>query len=135
MKERILIVVLFLFSLFFIGNGITGFATLRPDFKFLCSQDNPCEHPEVCCLFFGESSGVCDTGDKCEEIYSFTEQERLRREEAISLLSYKESRETFGNSYTSQLVLGLFIFFLALIFFTHHSRNSPHAVKKESKKA
>jgi hypothetical protein len=120
MRERIILGILFLFSLFLIGNSITGYVVSEPGLRTLCSDASDCGESEVCCFFYGEDSGVCNSGDMCQTVLEVTQTEKDTKSALIEIQQYKE----FDDNFTAQLVAGLVIFFVVLLVLAHYSRSS-----------
>jgi len=66
MYQKTLSIFLVLVAFFFLGSGITGFATM--DSANRCYADNDCVY-SVCCSLYGEDYGVCGQSNECEAVY------------------------------------------------------------------
>jgi hypothetical protein len=137
MKKRILITLLLLMcflSLFMISDGITGYVTSDPGKSQLCSDEYPCEAPEICCLFYGEASGVCNTEDMCSEILEITKTGIESKEEMYARL-YPEEEQVSTATYMIQFILGGFILVMLIFTIVMLSKPSAEVKKKVSKKS
>jgi hypothetical protein len=66
MMQKVVTLIIALGALFFIGSGITGFATL--DQGGMCKEDIDCEFSK-CCPVFQQDYGMCAAESQCDEIY------------------------------------------------------------------
>ena len=113
----ILLIFLFLISLLFIGYGVTGFYLLDWQQSY-CSQDKDCNPDLVCCKFYEEDSGVCDSKGNCKAIYDLTKEEKQQR--TATALVTREIDKEFPLRYWSYeniafLVLGVIILISAFL--------------------
>ena len=103
---------------------MTGRVVFDETVKELCSTDNECEAPEVCCLFHEEDSGVCHTSDMCSMITQITQNE----EKGITQIYRAGKYEDF---FSFQIFAGMLM--LALVFFAiYQYLNSSKMPKKKS---
>jgi len=72
--KKWIVLLLFLLGAFFLGRGITGLYLM--DFEQQpCVKDFDCNTIEVCCKFYHEDYGVCDSKENCAAIESVTREE------------------------------------------------------------
>jgi|GEM_PF-2890446 len=90
MKRIILFstVVASLLLILFIGNSMTGLVVFDDNTKELCETNNDCAKPnEVCCLFDGETAGVCSAESRCPAISGITKSKELNLERPARIYS------------------------------------------------
>ena len=59
-------------GLFFSKGDLTGNVVFDEGVKPICSMQDDCKTGTTCCLFYGETSGVCGTQSKCSEVLDVT---------------------------------------------------------------
>ena len=125
--ERLVIVLLIIIGLIgisILGSGITGMVTFDETVKKLCSSSEECDENEVCCLFYGEDSGVCQKEELCTSIREITRNEKKEKEEFLLLFS--KGREKQKNIYSNEILFGsliiIFVFF-SIYFYALHSKS------------
>lgn len=116
--------VLFVAGLFLFGEGITGLYVMEFQ-QDPCGDDFKCSEGKLCCLFYNENYGVCDTEDKCDDISRVTFDARrkvssydvMSRDEKYKLFNtmsvHVESPKTASNTYA--LLAGIILVLIAFI--------------------
>lgn len=135
------VVVAFL-SLLLVSTGITGFMTLEQGKGTLCSSDEPCKSPEVCCNFYEESdSGVCSLPENCDSIYNLTMAQKIEADEfraSFNNENYLNKNESEASelkgSYLIQIILGSLITALVIIQLLFHFKLHNHETNYKKKK-
>ncbi|MBU4501163.1 MAG: hypothetical protein KKA79_01110 [Nanoarchaeota archaeon] len=81
-----------------IGRGMTGMYLI--DFSNdYCDSNDDCLTDQVCCNFYGEDSGVCDTESNCQAITQITKEEKERISTDVQLQEmYKLTEEEKLNA-------------------------------------
>jgi hypothetical protein len=133
------LVIAAILGLAFLGQGITGFASVTSEevcyfiedcsppetcCKPICSSDDECDSPEVCCLFYEEEKGACHTSDMCPYITLVTQEEKMKGE----ILEPNES--SFKSIYYLDMLMGIIILVFSIYYYkAHHheiSRKKVH---------
>jgi hypothetical protein len=122
MFQKTLTLILALGSLFFIGYGITGFATMGS--HSLCIEDLDCQY-SVCCPVHDSEYGVCAQKADCSGLYFEYEDGNVK--EAAPSVS-----ETAERSYIA-VVLGVIILMILAIV-GYFEWKSEKSLKKRVKK-
>lgn len=121
--NRWLLLILVVFGVFFIGQGITGFYLL--DFEQTsCVTDDDCG-PKVCCMFFEEDYGVCDFEEKCTAIERVTMEEKqkiseldmdeINIENTEARLTQAANLETPKKTDSQSIIIGVVLLLFSLI--------------------
>ena len=138
----IALMALLFFSSWLIGSGITGLYFIDWEQNY-CSTNADCFVGEVCCKFYNNQGGVCDTEDRCPAIYRLTmetgSQTSVQEAPQVIVSNLEQPRSIAIN--TGFIILGLILIILVLVAFTHiHPKNRKKLVKvisirkKKSKK-
>lgn len=126
-----LMIVVALFGLFLVKDGITGMAVSESTTRAICEFDSDCERNEVCCLFYNESAGVCHNEKACPAITELTKKES-EGETAVVSLSDAETR--IKRDYTFQIIAGLiFAAAAGMLFYVHAKGLKEGKGRKERK--
>ncbi|MFH1638020.1 MAG: hypothetical protein ABIB71_06350 [Candidatus Woesearchaeota archaeon] len=140
-KERrilVLIALIGLLGIALLGKGITGMIALDPDdptLKELCSLDNDCKSPDVCCLFYKQDTGICHSSGMCSAILALTENEVGNRVGALVPVMEDDKKEgnllalAFGGLIV--ILTGL----LAYYYISHHQVALHHVYRRKVHKA
>jgi len=135
----ILLGAMILLSALLIGNGITGFVVMDPGIKEVCSAENPCQEPKVCCSFYEDSKGVCATPDTCDDITEITKSQTLSNNELQNILNKRSSTESpidkeekLEGSYTTQIMFGALLLIIAILNVLLYVENRQESKKKSS---
>ena len=136
MDDRNLIVVLIFLTLItialIIGVDITGNAV---SYSYeSCNIDSDCRMPEVCCLFYGKSEGVCDLINFCPSIEEMTRENELNEGILLTQAPKKDARYYVQNSLISLLFI-LLVLLIALIIVARKRRKKlVSKISKSTKK-
>ena len=96
-----------------IGIGITGKVTMNEYlYGKLCLNDKDCGSSEVCCRFYQENSGVCDSITMCEKINELTMEEKTSIDKWNAIKNENPSQKIYKN----ELIVGIIIIFVVFIF-------------------
>lgn len=136
MNRNFIVIGLLIFGLIgilFIGSGITGKVVNDSYYFKLCSNNNECSSNETCCLFYQQTSGVCNPQGNCEKITEITKNDASKMENWKKM--YYENAQQNTN-YTSLIVTGVLIILIVLvgIFFAYKSEKKTKAKRKSKKK-
>jgi hypothetical protein len=116
----IVLSILGVFALILIGAGITGKLIYdNNSIKDICSSDNECRSGEVCCLFYGENSGVCHEKNMCERILEITKEEKISSETMKRLVIERPNNQINSN----MMMIGAFILLVIIISFFFLTRS------------
>lgn len=130
--QIIVVGVLVIFSIFFLREGITGMVMF--DWKTPCNTNNDCEN-QVCCKFYQEDNGVCDSEDSCDFIYGVTKKEKeimkLQEPELESpgFIPYEDTEKNRVLSYVA-ILIGLSLIIIVVRYFL----KTQHTNKGKKKK-
>ncbi|MDD4878529.1 MAG: hypothetical protein PHO02_05840 [Candidatus Nanoarchaeia archaeon] len=133
--------ILFVAGLFLFGEGITGLYIMEFQ-QEPCGKEFDCGDGKVCCNFYNEEFGVCDTEDKCDDISRVTFDARrkvssydtMSRDEKYTLFStmsvHVEAPKTASNTYS--LIAGIILVLVAFIGIFIGKVRDIHAGKSHS---
>jgi len=121
MFQKTLTLILALASLFFIGYGVTGFATISEN--ALCQDDLDCQY-SVCCPIHESEYGVCAQQADCSRLYFDYKESGLQAAPDVS--------DTAERSYIA-VVLGVVILMILAIV-GYFEWKHEKALKKSKKK-
>ena len=144
MDKRALFIfsVVFIAGMFLFGEGITGLYVMEFQ-QEPCGKDLDCmESGQVCCNFYNENFGVCDTEDKCDDISRVTFDAR-RKVSTYDLMSKDEKYKLFNTmsvhveapkkaSNLYSLIAGMILVLIALIGIFIGKVRDIHAGKSHS---
>ena len=131
-------------SVFLIGSSITGLVVMDDTVKSVCSSDSACVSPEVCCLFYGQESGVCHSEDMCGTIMEITKVQEEKKIELQNILGEKYNvvnvvaDDSLEYDYNQSFMYGsmiLLLTFLVLILYIRHHHLTEHKKRKKASKA
>lgn len=144
MEKRFVLAVcslLFFMGVLFITQSITGFYSWDR-YNDFCTVDSGCSSNDVCCLFFEEDYGVCDSADVCSSVLKATKEEKsqfsfmqppspsIEQEKLFGAVRAHVEKPKSPFAFESVLV-GLILIFCAVAVYFLSSRDSG---KKRSKK-
>lgn len=114
----ILLIVAGLTGIYFLGSGITGMVISDQTTKPICTTDNDCSAPDVCCLFYQESSGVCHEKEMCQSITEITMNEK---EQNLQIFGNNIQRaERIKTGYLTEIIASIIIVLLVCFSLYHH---------------
>jgi len=110
-----------------IGVGINGMLTFDETVKPLCTTNVDCVSPEVCCYFYQQEAGVCNSNDLCARILEITRDEKINRQLIPILMSPRNE----GIIHNAEIFIGAVIFFAsAVTIYLFATPDRIKAVKK-----
>lgn len=111
-------------GLLLIGDGMTGRAISDPYVKELCQADADCKYPEYCCHFKDQTSGVCNSQERCAEISTLSN----RNLEVQTIQKNKEVQNFYnGEAYLGALILLLTIGYFYVYVKAHMIKPKAHS--------
>lgn len=133
-REKLILVMLLLLAIIglsFLGNGISGMMVFDETLKQVCTSNDDCVAPDVCCLFYEQKSGVCHTYDMCGKILDVTKTEK---ETKGALITLKNTEIELEYNYIMQAVFGAVIVTLVAFSMYHFLTHSKHLTKRRKKR-
>jgi len=128
-----LLILAAIIGIFAIGIGITGKSIQESQYlKTLCTIDNDCVKPEVCCIFYNKQAGVCDSESMCSTILEITKNSSNNNPIIID----EKPNMNIYNSY-SFIGIILLIIIVAYFIYVYNSRKdkkTKKVIKKTVKK-
>ncbi len=121
-------------SIGLIGNGITRMVTFGSTVKEICSSDGDCDVEEVCCLFFGEKSGVCHDREMCSSIRKITRKEKEKSRESRVIAAAQDDKGIQKDNFFMQTLLVILILGV-LWFYIRHSNLLQKTPKRKRRAA
>ncbi|MBU3941187.1 MAG: hypothetical protein KKH88_04640 [Nanoarchaeota archaeon] len=126
---------LLFFSSWLMGSGITGLYQLDWEQSY-CSTNADCYIGEVCCPFYNNNGGVCDTEDKCSAVYRLTMEmggQTSINEETQTISHLEQPRSVAIN--VAYIFIGIVLIILTILGFSHiHPEKRKKAIKKKTLK-
>jgi hypothetical protein len=127
----ILLIIVMVIGFFFIGVGFNGKVVYdNRTVKELCSDNDECKSPEVCCKFYMQNSGVCHSSDMCSRIVEITKEEKDTSEKVKKLI-YEKPENKF---YDLDIIFGLLLVGFVIITFYYIHRKDKSTIDKPLKK-
>ena len=128
-KEKLLLVIIAIASVFLLQQGITGFYLM--DFnQNTCLTDSDCSN--TCCPVYGEEYGICDLNTNCDEVYQATK-EVASHHSSLSPSEMKvESRDVSLKQ--NYVAIGLGVILAIIVVIVAYIERKNEKPKRRSKK-
>tara|TARA_Y100000310_G_C20305211_1_gene633630 strand:- start:162 stop:563 length:402 start_codon:yes stop_codon:yes gene_type:complete len=131
MYQKAISLFLAMVALGLVSYGFTGFYALN-DTQLFCSEDSDCVY-SVCCPIYGESYGICDQEETCDEIY---EAGRTAEEVTDNIAQQAASVEEQASQSYIAISLGIILLLIiAIVSFVESKQHRETKKKKKRKKS
>ena len=118
----VLVVLLALFGMGLLTDGITGFVVSDQYVKKLCSFNTECDAPEVCCIFYEEQRGTCNKIEMCDDILELTRKDK--KDIPLIYIENVKKNKSYNDNLASVAKVFLGVVLLAMIIYSVNYRTN-----------